>query len=207
MRPIKDLVGKQFGLLTVVSLNRSVKVGKTTASTLFWNCVCVCGNSKAIPGSNLKTGNTRSCGCHEGAKTHGMSYSSEYNIWRSMRGRCSNRKSKYWDSYGGRGILVCKRWDEFPKFLEDMGPKPSNGRYSIDRIDNNGNYEPANCRWALPIVQMNNTRRNRVIEMGSERQNLVYFCKKYGVPAGTARSRLKSGWPLDRVFGLTDGRL
>lgn len=130
---------------------------------------CDCGNVKFIISYNVKSGNTTSCGCYfteqlvdlnrELKKTHGQSGTRTYRIWKGMHGRCKHPKTNGYKNYGGRGIKVCKRWSSFENFLEDMGECPDG--FSIDRIDVNGNYEPANCRWILLKDQAKNRRNTR----------------------------------------------
>lgn len=148
MGKLIDLTGQRFGRLVVLSRHRdNDKQGATR-----WSCRCDCGASTIVRRSDLRDGNTRSCGCYarELSRTHGMSKSLEYQIWRSMINRCTNSNDKGYRRYGGRGIEVCARWhNSFESFYEDMGKKPG-PEYSIDRIDNDGNYEPGNCQW-IPL--------------------------------------------------------
>jgi hypothetical protein len=134
---------------------------------------CDCGNETRSVAARLRNGNKRSCGClqkktRDGSSrlTHGDSRNGqapEYNSWMAMRARCSTPKHNRYDLYGGRGIKVCERWERsYETFLADMGRKPSR-RHSIDRIDNNGNYEPSNCRWATPSEQAYNRRPKRTM--------------------------------------------
>lgn len=132
-----------------------------------YQCRCDCGNELWVKSSGLGK-DTHSCGClykdtrRSSSATHGKSRTSpEFWVWVAMRQRCSNPQMKCFKNYGGRGITVCKRWeDSFANFYEDMGPRPS--KYlSIERINNDGNYEPDNCKWATRVEQNNNTRRNK----------------------------------------------
>lgn len=157
----KDRVGDQHGRLTVISV--AEKQGKR----VMWLCKCSCGNNKIIAGDNL--GYTKSCGCYQRERTieahflHGHSIretrNREYRSWQAMRSRCLQPSCDGYKDYGGRGITICKQWDDFKVFLHDMGSRPPNT--TLDRKNNDGNYEPSNCRWATPKEQANNTRRRK----------------------------------------------
>ncbi len=123
--------------------------------------------------------------------------SSEYRSWVDMRNRCSNQKHHAYKDYGGRGISVCERWSEFDNFLADMGPRLS-PKHSIDRINNNGNYEPDNCRWAT-IEEQNRNRRDLVwITYKGKTNHLSGWCKELGFCLQTIHCRLKRGWSIEK---------
>jgi hypothetical protein len=122
-----------------------------------------------------------------------------YLIWYGMVHRCSFKSNHNFRHYGGRGIKVCARWQDFATFVEDIGPRPSD-THSLDRIDNNGNYEPGNCRWVTAKQNMRNTCRNVYIEHGGQRLCLREWSEKTGLPWYTIKTRMRRGWPPDLIF-------
>lgn len=190
--PRLDLRGKRFGRLVVES-----HVGTRENNHIVWLCRCDCGNEKRVTASNLTCGNAASCGCLQretrirhghGSRTH---RTKTYRTWQSMIARCTNPRLSEWRYYGGRGITVCEHWRTFENFLADMGEKPP-GR-SIDRINNDGNYEPGNCRWATKFEQSINTRRTKLTASKAEE---------------IRRLRRETGMPYARIaerFGISEG--
>jgi hypothetical protein len=153
-----DMTGLTFGLLTVVGR------APTKSTRTRWICQCECGGTTVAHGGSLRQGLSRSCGCARNENlrtvsiTHGLTYTAEHRTWKSMKDRCCNPSNKNYPNWGGRGISICSRWmSSFAAFYQDVGPKPG-PEYSIDRIDNDGNYEPGNVRWATPREQRLNQR-------------------------------------------------
>jgi hypothetical protein len=168
-----------------------------------WLCRCDCGQLTVAYGQDLEKGKHKSCGCLNGERImqHGMSHTRVYHVWQAMLQRCENPKAQRYADYGGRGIKVCAEWHKFENFFRDMGDRPAG--YSIEREDNNGNYEPGNCRWATTKTQMNNQRRSRVIEINGQKRTLAEWAEYAGIGWFTLRQRLdRMGWDIERA--LTD---
>ncbi len=155
-----DHSGQRFGRLAVEG-RADFKINEQAT----WVCRCDCGNVRYVPGAQLRSGRSKSCGClrseitGDRRRTHGMSETPIYEAWRRMHDRCENQRASGFSDYGGRGIYVCAEWSDFRRFYADMGPRPSNR--SLDRLNNDGPYALNNCRWATPEEQAQN-RRPRV---------------------------------------------
>ncbi len=155
-----------------------------------WLAKCTCGKEKEVWISHLTLGRSISCSC-EGKSTHKMTGSPEYRSWSSAKKRCTNPNDDRYAKYGGRGICMCDRWlNSFEAFYEDMGPRPEGT--SIDRIDNDGHYEPGNCRWATDKEQASNTVNQKFYGM-----TIADYARKYDIPYGRLQTRLKRGWLLE----------
>ena len=193
-----------FGRWTAIG--PAIKRGRT----IYWFCQCECGTKKFVTLQSLRNGGSRSCGClkkDEPHIKHGAARNARhgpgYNVWRSMKRRCLNKKNSEYHLYGGRGIMICARWiDSYSNFIADMGPRPS-PTHSIDRINNNGHYTPLNCRWATRTEQNRNRRNTRMIEVGGKTLPLAEACERYGVPYQLAFTRIHyRKWPVAKALGL-----
>lgn len=184
----KSLVGKKFGMLTVLERLDGRKI----------LCKCDCGNVTTPYVSNVTRSHTTSCGCHrkkriiESITKHGKSRTKAYSVWNNMRSRCKNKNVRCYKNYGGRGITVCDSWEKFENFLRDMGePEPWQ---SLERIDNEKGYSPDNCVWADATTQANNTRKNVYLEVDGVSKTIAQWAKEYGLPYNRIALRIKAGW-------------
>lgn len=167
---------------------------------IYRECVCECGVVRAVRECKLGHGKSTCCGCSR-LRGQGEGYKHAlYNTWSCMVGRCTNPKNPAWDRYGGRGIRVCNQWLASPMaFYEYVGTRPS-PEHSIDRINNDGNYEPGNVRWASPKEQSRNMRKNVVLELDGEKMVLQDWAKRIGVHSRTLAERLDRGWPIRKAL-------
>lgn len=192
--------GARYGRLVVERFLR-VRRGLNLYSTL-----CDCGKTRVVDAWKLLHGEAISCGCLAREKnrarltTHGRSRVSDptYRSWYSMKSRCCNPTDRGYSDYGGRGIEVCGRWHRFENFLADMGERPAGT--SLDRFpDNNGNYEPGNCRWATPVQQHRNTRYNVNLTIDGKTRCVAEWSQISGIGATCIHLRLKRGWEASRA--------
>lgn len=192
----RDETGQCYGRLYVV---RRVHNHPVSGNAMFL-CKCDCGNETIANGSHLRQGHTRSCGCLfvdvGGNHTHGATGTPEHDIWRGVLQRTREEHRK---DYCGRGIAMCERWEDFNNFLADMGPRPSSW-HSIERLDNDGDYEPGNCVWALPKQQTRNKRNNILVEYAGRTMVLVDAAELAGVNYKLAWARLRAGWDTHRAL-------
>jgi len=201
--PIEEEIGKRYGRLTVVEFSHYKELKKGTLK--IYKCMCDCGKQCCISRTSLRVGNTKSCGCLQqdmassSSTKHGLARKCpEYTSWMQMKARCLNAKHKSWPWYGGRGITIANEWiDDFKLFFSYVGPKPS-PKHSIDRINNNGNYEPGNVRWATSSAQNSNKRSNRIISFNGKSQTLSQWARDLGINQATLGERIdERGWSID----------
>lgn len=205
-----DMVGQRFGRLVVE------EYAYTNNGIAYWKCKCDCGGEVIARGINLRSGNTKSCGCLEKENRerlkrkffeehfrHGEKRTALYRRWCHMKERCFDKKNKDYELYGGRGIMVCGEWLGENGYLRFAEWAKSNGYedgLTLDRIDVNGNYEPGNCRWVDIRAQSNNRRSNRLIEINGETKTLAEWCRIYGMNYGTVEDRICYGWDEKRAI-------
>lgn len=212
MSTAENLTGQKFNRLTVLS--RSAE--NSSAGKVQWLCKCECGTETLVVSQHLKNGNTKSCGCRRveatrqnglNRTTHGMTGTPEYKAWQNLRDRCYNEDAQQFRNYGGRGIRVCERWlNSFENFYADMGPRPS-PEHSIDRRENNGDYEPSNCRWATPEEQGNNKRTNVYHELSGAFLTAPQIARQAELSTSTISSRLsRYGMTPDEAIDKGVGR-
>lgn len=209
-RCFKDLTGQVFGRLTVISPHHTTRLGT------YWNCKCICGNECVVLTTKLSNGHTTSCGCRKEEinqaisdmnKTHELSNSRIYSIYRGMISRCYNNYSTNYKRYGGRGITVCQEWlDDFMNFYNWAMDNGYSDDLSIDRIDPNGNYEPSNCRWATAKEQANNTRSTVFLTYNGETKSASEWAEITGIRQGTiVRRKTSYGWSDEECLTIKVG--
>jgi hypothetical protein len=211
MAKFKDLTGQTFNRLTVIRLFGKNKHGQFT-----WECKCACGSDKLVypTSGGLNSGNSKSCGClqkeaviqhNKDLSTHNKTHTRLYNIWHGMKLRCSNKKSKDYKNYGGRGITVCDEWiNDFKVFYDWAINNGYSDDLSIDRTNVFGNYEPENCRWATNKVQFNNKRVNRYLTIDGVTKTVVEWAEEYNIGSKTLLYRLNNKWEVNQLFIIPD---
>jgi hypothetical protein len=198
-------VGGKFGRWTVTAYSHKSTDAKGGAIH-HWRCVCDCGTVRVVRAGGLIYGTSKSCGCLQKQNAsasnakHYLSRSREYRIWTGMKSRCYSKSRNCYANYGARGIKVCERWlNSFENFLADMGPRPS-PKHSIDRIDNDGDYSPSNCRWATPKQQLRNTRTNRILVFRGKSLSVAQWAEDTGLSTNTLHERLLRGWSVEKTL-------
>lgn len=193
---LKDLVGQRFSKLTVIK--RAEKNSKSGNAR--WVCRCDCGKYSTVIGSHLLSGKTTSCGCNRYSKTaKGHSKERLYRIWYGMHRRCYDPKDDKYKWYGSRGISVCKAWHDFLAFRDWALNHGYSDELTIDRIDNDGNYEPSNCRWINIKSQANNRNSNRILKYRGKEYTAIQLAEQHNLSPHTVYNRLKLGWSIDRI--------
>jgi hypothetical protein len=211
MGKLIDLTGQRFGKLTALKRDENPHKGNAR-----WLCQCDCGGISATRSNKLISGHTKSCGCLQRENTtkrnlkHGQSRRRKetrtYRIWKAMLARCTNPNALHWRHYGGRGIKVCENWRNFEAFLLDMGEVPSS-KHSIDRINNDGDYCPENCRWATQKQQVGNTRRARLLTFDGKTRCLSEWAEITKIGARTLGTRLnRLGWSIEDALTTPIGK-
>lgn len=208
MSAFDDLTGQRFNHLTVINY-----VGRKNNNSI-WKCQCDCGNIVEVRLSNLKSGKTKACGClmkngWGNGKTHGLSKSRPFKIWQEMKSRCNNPNYTYYKNYGARGIKVCFEWKDFVNFYDWAMSNGYADDLTLDRIDNNGNYEPSNCRWVNRKCQANNTRRNHFLEYQGQIKTIANWSDTFNVPYSNIYTYLqRHNWNIEQyVKHLESGNL
>lgn len=207
-------VGARFGRLVVTG--RSEFVGEKPNRRLKREALCDCGKTTWVVTNKLTSGVTQSCGClhkeqlgnrsSSSGEMHGLSHTITYKSWKSMVARCKREGNDNYHNYGGRGVFVCDRWlNSFPKFLEDVGERPSKD-YSLGRIDNEGNYCPGNVRWETSKEQNNNKRSNTTITINDVSRTVTQWCEILNVPRTRVYGRLNAGWNEIEALTLPPGK-
>lgn len=200
----KDVANQRFGRLTALG-----PVGHDKKKSVLWFCRCDCGNSTVTATGRLIFGNVQSCGCLQkeraatANRTHGKTGSSVYKTWTGIIQRCTNTNYEKYKLWGGRGISVCDEWRcSFEVFHDYVSKLPNYGEkgYTLDRVDNDGNYEPGNVRWATATEQQCNRRDNHLLAHNGKTQSVSAWAREIGIDSSFILYRLRKGWSTDKIF-------
>lgn len=193
---LDDLTGRTFGRLVVIE-----RSGGPSKKHTYWLCGCECGNLCIVASAHLKSGHTKSCGCLASIKKQDEATLRMKKIYRGMRSRCYNHKVGGYKYYGGRGITVCDEWlNDFQAFYDWSVTNGYNNNLTLDRIDNDGNYEPSNCRWVTMLEQSNNTRANVFITYKGKTKTIAEWARELDIHVHTLSNRLDRGWSVEDAF-------
>lgn len=196
MSKLIDLKEVRFGRLVVTE-----RAGADKHGHVMWLCQCDCGNQKVVKGHKLLSGDYKSCGCMHYKYSHGQSNTRLYHIWRTMKARCADPNSHKYHSYGGRGITIRHKWlNSFEAFYDWAMANGYREDLTIDRIENDGNYEPSNCRWASAKEQANNTRKNRLLTHNGETHTMSEWADLTGIGEKAIYRRLNRGWSVAKAL-------
>lgn len=196
-----DLVGQQFGRLTCLKYE-----GRTKQYDALWLCQCECGNRCVTRAGALRGGHTLSCGCFRQERTrqshlsHGRSHSKLYKVWTKMKERCANPHDVSYPYYGPHGIIVCREWLTFEPFQAWAIAAGYQEGLTIERVNNDGNYEPGNCIWTTQAVQNRNKRNNIIVTFQGETRKLLDWADTIGVSRDILDNRLRKGWTAERAL-------
>ncbi len=205
-----DMTGKRFGRWTVIAPGNK----RTSSGCLKWVCRCDCGTIREVDGTALRSGKSLSCGCYHSDRvkevhtTHGATKVGArerlYPVWHNMMDRCYKPEASSYHSYGARGIVVCDEWHDYERFKEwafssGYDPNAEAFKCMLDRIDNNGDYSPDNCRWVDSKTQNNNRRTCRYITWKGETHSVTEWNERLNLPKGLLIQRLNYGWSMDRA--------
>ena len=202
-----DMIGKRFGKLVVIALSEE----RGSRGQLKYECLCDCGQTKIIMGEDLRRGKVKSCRCEQSRiassanKTHGGSKERLYHVWQGIKNRCENENSPEYKNYGGRGIKICEEWHDYANFREFMflkgyDPNAPKGECTIERIDINGDYEPANCTIITLSKQQRNKTSNKYLTLGGESKSVVEWAEELGVSSNVLYARIYTGMTDEEIL-------
>lgn len=203
-RELTIVAGTKYGRLTVIE-----QTGRDKNHKKLYLCRCECGEEKVFIGSRLKSGHTKSCGCLSRdtviarSTKHSLSRTRAAASWANMMYRCYDPQEAYYHRYGARGIKVCERWHDLKNFFEDMGERPEG--QTLERINNDGDYEPGNCKWASPLEQSQNTSFNRQLTFNGLTLCLSEWARRAGIKRNTIEGRLDRGWSIEQALTIPPG--